>query len=153
MDEESRRKELDSKLRRSGLILNDANVVDAMEHIPLGSEARFLPVRVSKRTGAISGDALASAVQLGKLRKRIHHILRQDRTGDRLPAIFRPTRGTGMSAAPPAPGATTLLPVILKTDAAASAAATSTRSREPSSGSSWRRKSAVTRRRVTDLWA
>ena len=77
MDEESRRKALDSKLRRSGLILNDPNVVDAMEHIPLGSDARFLPVRVSKRTGAISGDALASAVQLGKLRKHIHHILRQ----------------------------------------------------------------------------
>ena len=152
MDEESRRKELDSKLRRSGLILNDPNVVDAMEHIPLGSEARFLPVRVSKRSGAISGDALASAVQLGKLRKHPSHPA-PNRTGRSAPAIFRPTRGTGMSAAPPAPGATTLLPVILKTDAAASAAATSTRSREPSSGSSWRRKSAVTRRRVTDLWA
>lgn len=76
MDPEKRRKELDSKLRRSGLILNDPNVVDAMEHVPLGSDARFLPVRVSKRTGAISGDALASAVQLGKLQKHIHRILR-----------------------------------------------------------------------------
>ena len=76
MDEEHRRQALDKKLRRSGLILNDPNVIDAMEHIPLGSEARFLPVRVSKRTGAISGDSLASAVQLGKLRKHIHRILR-----------------------------------------------------------------------------
>ena len=47
-----------------------------MEHVPLGSDARFLPVRISKRTGAISGDALASAVQLGKLQKHIHRILR-----------------------------------------------------------------------------
>lgn len=77
MDEQNRRKKLDSKLRRSGLILNDPNVVDAMEHVPLGSESRFLPVRVSKSTGAISGDALASAVQLGKLQKHIHHVLRQ----------------------------------------------------------------------------
>ena len=76
MDPEKRQKELDSKLRRSGLILNDPKVVDAMEHVPLGSDARFLPVRVSKRTGAISGDALASAVQLGKLQKHIHRILR-----------------------------------------------------------------------------
>lgn len=76
MDEDQRRKALDKKLRRSGLILNDPNVIDAMEHIPLGSDARFLPVRVSKRTGAISGDALASAAQLGKLRKHIHRVLR-----------------------------------------------------------------------------
>lgn len=76
MEEAARRKALDTKLRRSGLILNDPNVVDAMEHIPLGSDARFIPVRVSKKTGAISGDALASAVQLGKLRKHIHRILK-----------------------------------------------------------------------------
>ena len=76
MDPEQRRKALDSKLRRSGLILNDPTVVDAMEHVPLGSDARFLPVTVSKRTGAISGSALASAVQLGKLQKHIHRILR-----------------------------------------------------------------------------
>lgn len=76
MEEETRRKALDAKLRRSGLILNDPNVVDAMEHVPLGSEARFLPVKVSKKTGAISGDALASAVQLGKLRRHIQRILR-----------------------------------------------------------------------------
>ena len=77
MDEQSRRKALDFKLRRSGLILNDPNVVDAMEHVPLGSDARFLPVRISKTNGKISGDALASAVQLGKLQKHIHHVLRE----------------------------------------------------------------------------
>lgn len=76
MDEASRRKALDAKLRRSGLILNDPAVVEAMEHVPLGSEARFLPVRVSRRTGAISGEALASAAQLGKLRRHIRRILR-----------------------------------------------------------------------------
>ncbi len=77
MNEDSRRSELERKLKRSGLILNDPNVVDAMEHIPLGSSARFLPVQVSKKTGAISGDSLASAVQLGKLRKHIQHVLRE----------------------------------------------------------------------------
>ncbi len=76
MDEEKRRKDLEGKLKRSGLILNDPNVVDAMEHIPLGSSARFLPVQVSKKTGAISGDSLASAAQLGKLRTHIQHVLR-----------------------------------------------------------------------------
>lgn len=76
MEEESRRRALDAKLKRSGLILNDPNVVDAMEHIPLGSESRFLPVRVSKKTGAISGECLASAVQLGKLRRHIHRVLK-----------------------------------------------------------------------------
>lgn len=76
MDPEARRRALDAKLRRSGLILNDPAVVEAMEHVPLGSEARFLPVRVSRRTGAISGEALASAAQLGKLRRHIHRILR-----------------------------------------------------------------------------
>ena len=76
MEEQARRAALDKKLRRSGLILHDPNVIDAMEHIPLGSEARFLPVKVSKKTGAISGDCLASAVQLGKLRRHIHKILK-----------------------------------------------------------------------------
>lgn len=76
MDEDARRRALDAKLRRSGLILNDPNVVDAMEHVPLGQDARFLPVRVSKKTGAISGDSLTSAVQLGKLHRHIKRILR-----------------------------------------------------------------------------
>lgn len=76
MDEATRRREIERKLKRSGLILNDPNVVDAMEHIPLGSDARFIPVRVSKKTGAISGDSLVSAVQLGKLHRHIRRILR-----------------------------------------------------------------------------
>jgi ATP-dependent helicase/nuclease subunit B len=76
MDDAERRKKLDTKLRRSGLILNDPNVLDAMEHVPLGSDARFLPVRVSAKTGKITSDSLASAVQLGKLQKHIHRILR-----------------------------------------------------------------------------
>ena len=43
-------------------------VVEAMEHVPLGSDAVFAGPG-HKRTGAISRDALASAVQLGKLQK------------------------------------------------------------------------------------
>ena len=42
----------------------------------MGQDARFLPVRVSKKTGAISGDSLTSAVQLGKLHRHIKRILR-----------------------------------------------------------------------------
>ncbi len=76
MDEDARRRALERKLRRSGLILNDPNVIDAMEHIPLGQDARFIPVRVSKKTGAISGDSLTSAVQLGKLHRHIRRILK-----------------------------------------------------------------------------
>ncbi len=76
MDEDTRRHALEHKLRRSGLILNDPNVIDAMEHIPLGQDARFIPVRVSKKTGAISGESLTSAVQLGKLHRHIHRILK-----------------------------------------------------------------------------
>lgn len=76
MDEDARQRALEHKLRRSGLILNDPNVVDAMEHIPLGQDARFIPVRVSKKTGAISGDSLTSAVQLGKLHRHIRRILK-----------------------------------------------------------------------------
>ncbi len=69
------RRELEKTLRRSGIVLNEPTVVDAMEHIPLGSEARFLPVKVAKKTGAISGDALVSAAQLGKLRGHIQRTL------------------------------------------------------------------------------
>ena len=36
---------------------------------------RFLPLRVSKSTGAITGDALATAEQLGKLGKHIQRVL------------------------------------------------------------------------------
>ena len=74
MTEAERRRRQDAGLRRSGLVLDDGQVLDAMEHI--GPEGpRFLPVRVSPRTGQISGDALVSAQRLGRLERHIGRVL------------------------------------------------------------------------------
>ena len=76
MSDEAWRKALDKELRRSGLVLNDRTVLDAME--PAGEGGyRFLPLRVSKSTGAISGEALATAEQLGKLGRHIQTVLEE----------------------------------------------------------------------------
>ncbi|MEA4933514.1 MAG: PD-(D/E)XK nuclease family protein, partial [Lawsonibacter sp.] len=74
MSDEDWRKALDKELTRSGLVLDDPAVLDAME--PAGEGGyRFLPLKVSKTTGAITGDALASAEQLGKLGRHIQRVL------------------------------------------------------------------------------
>ncbi|MGI5962641.1 MAG: PD-(D/E)XK nuclease family protein [Lawsonibacter sp.] len=74
MSEEAWRKAVDKELTRSGLVLNDPVVLQAME--PAGEEGyRFLPLRVSKSTGTITGEALANAEQLGKLGRHIQAIL------------------------------------------------------------------------------
>ena len=76
MDEVQRRREADAELKRRGLVLDDPEVVEAME--PLGPEGvRFLPLRVSARTGAISGDALVSAERLGRLKIHTQRILEE----------------------------------------------------------------------------
>lgn len=75
MDETARRRLLDKELVRRGLILDDEAVIQAMEHGE--GELRFLPLRVSARTGKISGDALVSAQKLGRLKKHIQHTLDQ----------------------------------------------------------------------------
>ena len=46
-----------------------------MEH-PGPEGIRFLPVKVSSRTGAITGDALVSAERLGRLERHIQRVLR-----------------------------------------------------------------------------
>ena len=76
MDEEERKKRLDAELRRHGLLLDDPEVLEAMEH-PEAGGPRFLPVRVSARTGAITGEALVSAERLGKLKRHTQNILRE----------------------------------------------------------------------------
>ncbi len=76
LDEGARRDAVDKALTRSGLLLNDPEVLDAMEHLEQGESPRFLPLKVSKKTGEISGDTLASAEQLGKLRRHIQKVLR-----------------------------------------------------------------------------
>ena len=74
MSEEAWRKALDKELIRSGLVLDQPEVLQAMEQT--GEDGyRFLPLRVSKSTGAITGDALATAEQLGKLGKHIQRVL------------------------------------------------------------------------------
>lgn len=72
-DEELRRK-VDRELVRSGLVVDDRRVLDAMER--QGEKGyRFLPLKVSRSTGQITGEALASAEQLGKLGKHVQRVL------------------------------------------------------------------------------
>ncbi|MCI8422829.1 MAG: ATP-dependent nuclease subunit B [Lawsonibacter sp.] len=74
MDEAARRAALDKELVRSGLVLDDPVVLDAMEHQKAGGY-RFLPLKVSSSTGSITGEALASAEQLGRLGRHIQKVL------------------------------------------------------------------------------
>ena len=71
MSEEERQKEVDKQLRRKGLVLEDGEVLSAMEH---GEDFRFLPLKV-KRSGEITGEALVSAERLGKLEQHTRQIL------------------------------------------------------------------------------
>ena len=73
MGEAERRALMDKELKRNGLILADSDVIDAMEHGEDGM--RFLPLKVSKRTGAITGDALVTAERLGKLKRHTQRVL------------------------------------------------------------------------------
>jgi len=69
-DEEIRRAR-SLKLMRSGLILNDNKVIEAMER----GEKKYLPVKLSK-DGEIKPDNLATLEQLGKLGMHIEDTLR-----------------------------------------------------------------------------
>ena len=60
------------RLRRSGLLLNDGSVLDAMEHSAEGF--RYLPVKFNKNGEAV-GDALATAEELGLLSGYIEELL------------------------------------------------------------------------------
>ena len=73
MTEEERRAEVDKQLKRKGLVLSEPDVLAAMEHAE--GQPRFLPVKVSKTTGAVSGEALVTAERLGRLEKHTHRIL------------------------------------------------------------------------------
>ncbi|MGE4352816.1 MAG: PD-(D/E)XK nuclease family protein [Oscillospiraceae bacterium] len=57
--------------RRSGLILNEPELLEAMEH---GQEKKFIPIEFKK--GMPSGDALATAEQLGLLSRYIDETLK-----------------------------------------------------------------------------
>lgn len=76
MSDDAWRKQLDKELTRSGLVLSDPAVLDAMEE-PGEKGYRFLPLKVSKSTGEITGEALATAEQLGKLGGHIQKVLEE----------------------------------------------------------------------------
>ena len=66
---------MDAELRRKGIVLDDPEVLSAMEELGEGGP-RFLPVRVN-RAGAITGEALVSAERLGKLARHTGRILEE----------------------------------------------------------------------------
>ncbi len=76
MTEAERLAKVDKALTRQGLLLGDAQVVEAMEHTREGEGNRFLPVRLLK-DGSFSSENLASLEQLGKLSAHIDKILAQ----------------------------------------------------------------------------
>ncbi|MBQ1351344.1 MAG: PD-(D/E)XK nuclease family protein [Oscillospiraceae bacterium] len=83
MTEQLRRSKVDAALRRRGLLLNSPQVLEAMEHCK-ETGVRFLPIRVSAKTGQFSGDALVTAAQLEGLNRhlnRILHALAKELTG------------------------------------------------------------------------
>ena len=67
-------KEREKTLKRSGLLLDEPDVLQAMEHEAM-TEPRYLPLRVN-RSGDLSGS-IASAAQLGKLGNYVDKLLRQ----------------------------------------------------------------------------
>ena len=69
-DDELERKKLKDNLR-SGLLLNDPEVIDAMEN---GTKGKYIPVTLSKE-GLPSGDSLAGAEELGALAKHVFMLI------------------------------------------------------------------------------
>lgn len=74
MSEEERNKLIDKQLRRKGLVLDDPQVLAAMEQ-PGAQGIRFLPVKLNK-SGGISGDALVSAKRFVRLERHVDRVLR-----------------------------------------------------------------------------
>ena len=123
MSESERRRAMDRELQRKGLILDEPEVLAAMEHA--GPEGiRFLPVKVSSRTGAITGDAPVSAERLGRLERHIAAIIREIGRSWR-PERSPPIPSGGDRSTTPASGATIPLPATLRRGGARTASATS----------------------------
>ena len=75
MSAAERRRKVDAELRRRGFVLDEPEVLAAMEE-PGEAGIRFLPVKVNK-AGAITGEALVSAERLGKLARHTGRILEE----------------------------------------------------------------------------
>lgn len=73
MSEEELEKEKRKDTKGSGLLLNDPDVLEAMEN---GSKGKFLPIKLSK-DGTFSGDNLASAEALGALANHVFMLISQ----------------------------------------------------------------------------
>ena len=67
-------KTVDKELVRRGLVVNDPAVLAAMEQ-PQDGSYRFLPLRLSKTSGQVTGEALVSAQHLGQLGEHIQKVL------------------------------------------------------------------------------
>ena len=74
MSDQELQKKVDRELVRSGLVRRDPAVLEAMEARGEGGY-RFLPLKVSRTTGEITGEALATAEQLGRLGRHIQQVL------------------------------------------------------------------------------
>jgi ATP-dependent helicase/nuclease subunit B len=74
MTDRLRQSKVDAALRRKGLLLNSPQVLEAMEHCR-ETGVRFLPIRVSAKTGQFSGDSLVTAAQFEGLRRHLDGIL------------------------------------------------------------------------------
>ena len=73
-DDETLQKLRRKELRRSGLILNEQQIIEAMEH-----DGGFLPLDFKKdgQPTAASLSSLASMEQMGKLSKHVHQVLQR----------------------------------------------------------------------------
>ena len=75
MSEEERRKLADKELCRKGLVLDEPEVIAAMER-PGAEGIRFLPVKLSK-TGDFTGEALVSRRRFARLERHVQRVLRE----------------------------------------------------------------------------
>ena len=73
-DGDSIRKAVDKELRRSGLVLGEPEVLQAMEHTAL-TEPRYLPLALDRSRSITRG--VASAAELGKLGRYVDHLLHE----------------------------------------------------------------------------
>ena len=67
-------KALDKALRRIGLVLDDSDLLEAMEH---GTAYRFLPVDRKKDNSFTASSCVASAAQMGRLLRKTEDCLRR----------------------------------------------------------------------------
>ncbi len=72
-DEEAVQKALDKELKRIGLVLEDDDLLEAMER---GGTFRFLPVGRVKSGGFTAASCVASAAQMGRLLRKTEETLR-----------------------------------------------------------------------------